>query len=61
MAAGSGKKLNPPVPLKEELRFNHSIFVWDYSNVEMEDLKVWNCNKVPLLLQMEKELEDEVN
>ena len=27
----------------------------------MEDLKVWNCNKVPLLLQMEKEMEDEVS
>jgi hypothetical protein len=22
-------------------------YLWDYSKVEMEDLKVWNCNKVP--------------
>jgi len=27
----------------------------------MEDLKAWNCIKVPLLLQMEKVLEDEVS
>ncbi len=27
----------------------------------MEDLKAWNCIEAPLLLQMEKELEDEVN
>ena len=39
----------------------HSLFVWNYSNVEMEDLKAWNCIKAPLLLQMEKELEDEVS
>jgi len=27
----------------------------------MEDLKVWNCIKEPLLLPMEKEMEDEVS
>jgi len=27
----------------------------------MEEQKGWNCIKAPLLLQMEKELEDEVS
>lgn len=64
MAEGAGEKLNQtpcPPPKAERLRFNQSLFVWNYSNVEVEDLKVWNCIKVSLLLQMEKEMKDDVN
>jgi len=64
MVEGTGEKLNPnpcPPPEAERLRFNQSLYAWSYSNVEMEDLKAWNCTKAPLLLQMEKEMEDEVN
>jgi len=58
---GHRKEVKPPVPLKGRLRINHSLFVGNYSNVEMEEQKVWNCNIEPLLLLMEKEMEDEVN
>jgi hypothetical protein len=36
------------------------LFVWNCTKVDLEDQPVWICNEVPLLLQMEKELEDEV-
>ena len=62
MAEGSGEKLNPlSSAAAERLRFNQSLFAWNYSNVEMEDLKAGNCIKVPLPRQMEKALEDEVS
>ncbi len=32
----------------------------NYSNVELEEQKVWNCHTAPLLLHLEKEMEDEV-
>ena len=32
----------------------------NYTNVELEEQKVWNCNTAPLLLHMEKEMVDEV-
>ena len=61
MAEGTREKLNPlSSAAAERLRFNQSLFAWNYSNVEMEDIKAWNCTKAPLLLQMEKEMEDEV-
>ena len=36
------------------------MMVSNYSNVELEEPKVWNCNTAPLLLHLEKEMEDEV-
>ena len=40
MVESTGEKLKqPPVPLKGRLRFNHILFVWNYSNVEMEEQK----------------------
>jgi hypothetical protein len=50
-----------PCPPKGGLRFNHLLFVWTYSNVEMEEQKVWNCITATLLIQMEKEMEDEIS
>ena len=32
----------------------------NYTNVELAEQKVWNCNRALLLLHLEKELEDEV-
>jgi len=62
MVEGSGEKLNLlSSAAAERLRFNYSLFVWNYSIIEIEEQKVWNCIKAPLLLQMEKEVEDEVN
>jgi len=64
MDESTGERLNQtpcPPPEAERLRFTHSLFVWNYLNVEVEELKVWNCIKAPLLLHMEKEMEDEVN
>jgi len=36
------------------------LIVWNYSKVEVEEQTAWLCNEEPLLLQMEKEMEDEV-
>jgi hypothetical protein len=60
MVEGSGERLGP-CPPKGELRFKHSSSVWNYSIVEMEEQKVWNSIKAPLLLLQEKEMEDEVS
>ena len=54
------REVKPPVPLKGNLDLISHYLYGFFPNVEMEDLKAWNCIKAPLLLQMEKEMEDEV-
>jgi len=57
-----GEKLTkPPVPLKGRLILEFSLFVWNCTKVDVVEHAVWNCIEVPLLLQMEKEMEDEVS
>ena len=36
------------------------VMISNYTNVELAEQKVWNCNRALLLLHLEKELEDEV-
>jgi len=46
---------------KGRLRLEFSLFVWNCTKVDVVEQAVWNCIEEPLLLQMEKEMEDEVS
>ena len=41
-------------------RISETAMISNYSYVELEEPKVWNCNAAPLLLRLEKEMVDEV-
>jgi hypothetical protein len=41
-------------------KLSDTAMISDNSNVELDEPKIWNCSAAPLLLQLEKEMEDEV-
>ena len=62
MDAGTGEELTrPPGPRRGNLDLNSSLFVWIYTIVDVVEQVARIFNKEPLLLHVEKEMEDEVN